>query len=258
MLVLGVAIAIAAAGVLLSTTGGSRSGDGLRFVFHLALVGCGTAALAFVGCIAPRLSPWVMGAWFGALATVYGGHAIGVRCWGAPMSRDGFLFSLRRFSYFARGHLRLAIGACATLGVVFAAGWAAMRFDVPTGATARMEWYFGAASVLLLCAAIAWRIARINVRTDLILGLVLGSYGPMPGPPPNDPSLGRRGSVRVAPASRRANVILFVIDSLRSQNMSALGYHRPTTPFLDALLADQGAQAVPMAVSSSPSTETAL
>jgi arylsulfatase A-like enzyme len=40
--------------------------------------------------------------------------------------------------------------------------------------------------------------------------------------------------------------------------MSAFGYHRQTTPFLDALIFGQGARAVPMAFSNCASTETAL
>ena len=51
----------------------------------------------------------------------------------------------------------------------------------------------------------------------------------MSGPPPNDPTLGLRRQQRISTPSRRANVILFVIDSLRSRNMSAYGYQRPTT-----------------------------
>lgn len=230
----------------------------MRCVFHVALVGSATASLAFAGCLAPRLAPWLIGAWFSALTIVYGGHAVGVRYWGAPMSRDVILFGLRRFPNLAREHFRSTIAGCGALGVVFAAGWMAARFDLPASAAARMECYFEAAALLLLCAAGAWWVAHLSIRTDLVFGLLLNGHGPMPGPPPDDPALGVRGITRVASSSRRANVILFVVDSLRAHNMSALGYPRPTTPFLDALLAERGAQAVPMALSSSPSTEAAL
>jgi Sulfatase len=257
MLVLCLAIAIAGAGARLSLTGGTGRRAYARVVFHVGVVACLSLGLALAGRFAQGLTPWLMGAWFAGLAAVYAGHAIAVRHWGSPMSQAVFLFGLRKFPHFARTNPRLAMAVCPALVVLFGAGWAAARFDVPAGSTARLAVYLGGASVFLGCAAVAWRTARIGARSDLVLGLVLGGHGPMAGPPPDDPSLGWRWQHHAACAARRATVIFFVIDSLRSRNMSAFGYDRPTTPFLNSLLVHRGARAVPLAVSSCGSTETA-
>ncbi len=42
----------------------------------------------------------------------------------------------------------------------------------------------------------------------------------------------------VLPASRRANVVLIIVDSLRADRMQVYGYPRETTPFLSGLLRD--------------------
>jgi hypothetical protein len=258
MLILCLAAAIAAAGMFFSTTGGTALGARARAIFHICVMGCLSLGLAFAGHFVEGLTPWLMGVWFTALAVVYIGHAMAVRLWGSPMSRAVLLFSLGQLPHFARMHYRMAIAACPALAAVFGASWAAARFDVPSASTARLAVYLGGASIFLACAAVTWRSARISARSDLVLGLVLGGHGPMPGPPPDDPSLGPRGQHRAIVAPRRATVILFVVDSLRSRNMSAFGYERPTTPFLDSMLTECGARAVPLALSSSPSTEAAL
>jgi len=257
MLVLCLAIAIAAAGALLSKTGGSSPGDCARLSFHVATIaGVGTA-LAFVGQLLPRFSPCVIGAWFVVLAIIYGGHAIAVRSWGSPMNRDVLLFAVRKLPYFARVHRNASLAAVAMLAIVFTCGWATARFDVPIGTAGRMEFYFVSTCVLIGGAAVVWRAARLTARTDLVMGFFLDGHGPMPGPPPNDPSLGPRTVHRTNAPRRRANVFLFVVDSMRARNLSPYGYHRATTPFLDSLLA-RGARAVPMALANSPSTESAL
>jgi hypothetical protein len=258
MLVLCLAIAIATAGALVSTTGGTALGANACLVFHIGAITCLSASLALTGCLIEGLTPWLMGMWFAGLALVYAGHAFAVRYWGSPMSREVFLFGLRKFPRFGRTQPRMAVAAVPALFVVFSVGWAAARFDVPRGSAARLVVYLGGASVSLGCAAVAWRTARLSVRFDLVLGLILGGYGPMAGPPPDDPSLGPRGQHRAVVVARRATVIVFVIDSLRSRNMSAYGYGRPTSPFLDSMLTQRGARAVPLAVSNSPSTEAAL
>ncbi|HLX38093.1 MAG TPA: sulfatase-like hydrolase/transferase, partial [Candidatus Binataceae bacterium] len=120
------------------------------------------------------------------------------------------------------------------------------------------EFYLAATCVLIGCATIVWRAAHLTARMDLVLGLLLGGYGPMPGPPAYDSSLPTRGQNRAANPTRRANVIVLVVDSLRARNMSAYGYGRRTTPFLDTLLAQRGARAIPLAVTNCPSTEAAL
>jgi arylsulfatase A-like enzyme len=199
-----------------------------------------------------------MGGWLVVLAVVYLGHAIGVRQWGSPMNRAVLIFALRKLPYFVRTHARSSIQACLGIIGVFAAGWAAMRFDLPARESARTEIYFFATLALIGIAAAIWRMAGLTARNDLVFGLIFDGTGPMAGPPPHDPALGSREAVRVvSPAERRADVILFVVDSLRAQSMSAYGYPRATTPFLDSLVAD-GARAVPLALASSPSTETAL
>jgi hypothetical protein len=104
--------------------------------------------------------------------------------------------------------------------------------------------YFFATLAQIGTAAVVWRMAGLTARNDLVFGLFFDGTGPMAGPSPHDPALGSREAVRVvSPPVRRANVILFVVDSLRARSMSAYGNHRATTPFLDSLLAE-GARAV--------------
>ena len=259
MLVFGLAIGMAAAGGFLSMTGGWTSSSTWRLVFHIAIVAWLSLAIAlatqWIGGIFATL---LMGAWFVALAVIYAGHIVAVRSWGSPMSRSVLLHSVRRIPYFARMHIASAIGAGVALTAVFAGSSTASHFDLPASNSARAALQLGAICALSIAGAIIRSVARISPRTDLIVGIVLGGLGPMPGPPPNDPSLGRRGQFRSLDIRRDANVILFVIDSLRPRNMSVFGYPRPTTPFLKSLLDRSGARAVPMAVTSSPSTDAAL
>jgi arylsulfatase A-like enzyme len=258
MLVVCFGIFVATAGALLSFTGGWSLRQSARLIFHVGSIAGATTMLAFVGRPAPRLAACAMGGWLVVLAVVYLGHAIGVRQWGSPMNRAVLIFALRKLPYFARTHARSSIQACLGIIGVFAAGWAAMRFDLPAGESTRTEIYFFATLALIGIAAAIWRMAGLTARNDLVFGLIFDGTGPMAGPPPHDPALGSREAVRVvSPAERRADVILFVVDSLRAQSMSAYGYPRATTPFLDSLVAD-GARAVPLALASSPSTETAL
>src|ERR1700693_185728 len=102
MLVLCLTIAMATAGIRLSSTGGPSPRDNARLVFHVGAVASLSMALAFAGLWAPRFSALLMGAWFVGLAIIYAGHAVAVRYWGSPMSRDVLLFALRKFPYFAR------------------------------------------------------------------------------------------------------------------------------------------------------------
>jgi hypothetical protein len=220
MLILCLAVAIAAVGTFVSTTGGTAVGARARVVFHLCVIAFLSLGLAFTGHFVEGLAPWLTGAWFTGLAVVYASHALGVRLWGSPMNRAVLLFSLGKFPHFARMHPRMSIAACPGLAVVFGAGWAAAQFDVPADSMARIAVYIVGASISLGCAAVLWRSAHISARSDLVLGLILGGDGPMPGPPPDDPSLGRRRQHRATVAPRRATVVLFVIDSLRTRNMS--------------------------------------
>ncbi len=74
------------------------------------------------------------------------------------------------------------------------------------------------------------------------------SDAPLPSDTPN-PSPTEQPSATFAPTLTPAvsptpapppNVILLVIDSLRADHVSAYGYHRPTTPNLDQIMAAQG------------------
>jgi hypothetical protein len=251
------ALVIATVGARASFSGGTAPDVRTRIALNVAMVTGLSAGLAFAGCFADGLAPWLIGTWFAALAAVYAGHAFAVRNWGSPMSRYVFLFGLGKLHRFARTKPLPVLAAFVAMGLVFGAGWTAAAFDEPAAGRARMLVYLGSASVLLGCAAVVSANARMNVRSDLVLGLLLGGYGPMSGPPPEDPSLGLRWKQPPAISSARANVIVFVVDSLRSANMSAYGYGRPTTPFLDTLVAERGARAVPLAVTNSPATESA-
>ena len=66
----------------------------------------------------------------------------------------------------------------------------------------------------------------------LALGLALGACGPSDPNDPNGPSDGG------APPTRAPDVVLIVVDTLRADRLSAYGYERPTSPFLDARAAE--------------------
>ena len=55
---------------------------------------------------------------------------------------------------------------------------------------------------------------------------------------------------RDIPTARRKNVVLIIVDSLRADRMHVYGYHRPTTPFLSALVRDGSMKKVEAAFSS--------
>jgi hypothetical protein len=139
MLVVCFGIVVATSGALLSFTGGWSLRQRARLIFHVGSIAGATTMLALVGSIVPGLAACAMGGWFVVLAVIYLGHAIGVRQWGSPMNRAVLLFGLCKFPYFARTHSRSSIQACLGLIGVFAAGWAAMRFDLAAGESARTE-----------------------------------------------------------------------------------------------------------------------
>src|SRR5580658_7462534 len=129
MLVVCFGIVVATSGALLSFTGGWSLRQSARLIFHVGSIAGATTMLAFVGRPAPRLAACAMSGWFVVLAVIYLGHGIGARQWGSPMNRAVLIFALRKLPYFARTHARSSIQACVGLIGVFAAGWAAMRFD---------------------------------------------------------------------------------------------------------------------------------
>lgn len=70
-------------------------------------------------------------------------------------------------------------------------------------------------------------------------------------------ALGARASVRpAAPVGPRPSIVLVSIDALRADHLGAYGYHRPTSPTLDALAA-RGARFT-WAFTSCPSTRCAI
>jgi len=256
MFVLCLALMVATTGAYASLNRGTAARAPSPFAFNV----CVTAGLSLVpplaGWFLEDAAAWLSATWFAALACAYSGHAFGVRNWGSPMSRGVFFYSLRQFPLAARLRPGPGAAACAAIAAVFVSGWMAARLDRYFAGGERFTIYLAGAGLLLTAAAVIGAATRISLDSDLVLGLILGGHGPMSGPPPDDPSMGPRRQ-RPATASRRPTVVLMVVDSLRPGNMSALGYHRQTTPFLDTLISGQGARAVPMAFSNCASTETA-
>jgi arylsulfatase A-like enzyme len=146
------------------------------------------------------------------------------------------------------------------LGVVLAvpAWWRPERFDLPL--LAGIYGGVGAFSLLLLykrihpiafvvlAAAIGVEIARRVARNpsrasrmaSVAAGIALALLGVLVINRRLWPLLAEARAVagaRVAP-SDAPNILLLILDTVRAANLSAYGYHRPTTPALEALARD--------------------
>ncbi len=254
------AFALASIGIRVSRPGEPEPLTSARSLIHTIIVVERTLLTVGVGALLPTaLFPWMSAAWFTLLAMLYAGHAFAVRHWGSPMSREALLFALRNLRRFASMHPRRVMVAMVALIPVAALGWAAATLDA---FLLSRVWRFllGAGGVTLcvrLCGHIVRR-AKFPIETELLLGVIRGGHGPQSAAPPHDPALGaRRLADRNLRPQRRPTILVFVLDSARARNMSACGYPRPTTPFLDSLI-DRGARTVPYAVANGAMSETGL
>jgi arylsulfatase A-like enzyme len=196
----------------------------------------------------------VMAAWFGLLAGIveggllfaiqefWRGMHVGVQILWISPALDLLLFGvvglvLVGVSWYLQPNmaLRLAAFAFAFLTVL---SWIAVAF------TGRLKLY----ALFLLSAGLAtlymrWFVARghdlLAFQRATLRWVVLGAVLILVGV-----EGGRRARERVAvavlPALRAGapNVLVIVIDALRADHVSGLGYHRATTPNLDLLASD--------------------
>jgi hypothetical protein len=83
-------------------------------------------------------------------------------------------------------------------------------------------------------ASVAWGIALVTLGAAIVVPVVVHRLrvGAM------QQSVAETAASATAPSAERPDVLIVVLDTVRAQNVSAYGYQRRTTPYLERLAAE--------------------
>ena len=223
-------------------------------------IGLGVVRLLIVGFMRGRravvwISAAITAVFFMTMLVYYGLVIYGLRSWGRVISKDLITTYLAQAPAVADAvglDLRIVVaGAALMYSVLFGIAWLYLHaFDwVQTFFRTRSEhWYAVVTGLALAVVTIAfgWFVtfAPVSVGEPLSLTFFgpssvhrVQGYGidPMRAARLDAAEDAERRRYSAAARGDRRNVVLIVVDALRSDRMSVYGYSRDTTPYLDRL-----------------------